>query len=171
MKAMIIPATAERQRLIQGIVKNLKSKGPSNSRIEYYYTLKAKQRGSSFLSEEQNGIFREVSILNVNYSKILFAGIKTVMENETGNVVFQHKPFLMSQKRALRKIDEFLRKLQPESLEKRKYGIASVEHSDSSVRVERDMDFGGYRVSYCTVSAETLDKGGPKEAFPFFANS
>lgn len=168
MKVRIIPATTERQRLIQSIVKDLKNKEPHTNRIEYYYTLKGKKRGSSYLSEEQNGIFRDVSILHVNYSKTLFQGIEAVMGNKTGRVFLERKPVFMTARRALKKLDEFLRKLQPENLENPKYGIASVKVSNSGEETQRDLTFDGYKINKHTISSKSMQIGGPKEVNPIF---
>lgn len=168
MISKIMPATAERQRLIQNIVKSLRSKEPNNKRIEYYYTLKGKKRGSSFASEEQNGIFRDVSILHVNYSRMLFQGIEAVIENKTGKIFLENKPILMTAKRALGKIDEFLKKLQPENLEKRKYGIVSSEISGCKSDFERNMSFDTYEIKQHIVSSPSHEKSGPKEVITIF---
>lgn len=169
MKTMVIPATAERQRLIRGIVKSLKSKEPNNNLIEYSYTLERKKRGSSYSSEEQNGIFRDISILHINYSTTLFREIIAMIGNKTGRVFFEKKPVFMSAKKALKKIDEFLRELQPDNLRNSKYEIPSEKGPISGVDTQRNLIFDGYKITQHTESKKSLEQGGPKEVNPLFA--
>lgn len=159
----IILATAERQKLIQNIASDLHNQKPKGKYVDYFYTLKAEKRGASLTTDESENAFRRVSILHINYSNILFNGIEATIGNTTGNIASLKKPLFMSTKKALRKIDEFLRKLQPENLKKAKSIEKNPDNIESEVYsdIKEVADFESYKITKHFIGS---DSGSRRES-------
>ena len=107
------------RKLIQNIVQDLPKNRPETKFVDYSLTLKQKYSRSTLITDEQIGadgkhILRNVSLIKVGYSNFK-NGIKAAIGNNTGAILIQEKPFFISTKTAIKRIQKFLSQLQPEN--------------------------------------------------------
>lgn len=121
-----IEGTERTRTLITNIARDFHSKKPSTRHVDY--SIKTGWN-SELLTDEQGDVFRNVSI-------IYLPGINAAIGNKTGNMLIG-KPWFMSIKKAVRKICDFLEKIQPEKL-----STAKVVESESSYTWHNPMTSG-----------------------------
>ena len=102
------------KKAIVSIVKDLQKNKPTQKHVDYLISLKSKSRNVELVTDENKGELRNISILRINASKA-FSSIRAAIGNTTGDLLLEERPFFMSTKKALKKIEEALTQLQPEN--------------------------------------------------------
>lgn len=102
------------RNLIKGVIGELQKGKPSKKHIDYSISLRNGLFPSTLITNENNGQIRNVSLVQLR-NTAFFSGIRAAIGNETGNVLIHNKPFHMSTRRAVKKIQDFLRALQPKN--------------------------------------------------------
>lgn len=122
------------KRLINNIVTNLQKEKPSTSHVDYsLMSISRKSAHSELLTDENNGVLRNVSILYVKGRKI-----QAAIWNKTGDIQINYKPWFMSIKSAVSKISKFLEDLQPENLVNAKAKPSlNIKHPDYAIKTEQ----------------------------------
>lgn len=111
-----IEGTETTRTLIQNILARIQKDKPQMSHIDYKVKLEKKVTDTAELSTYENeGVLRNVSLIDINPLFPFSKNIKAAIGNKTGNILLEEKPFFMSTKKALKKIEQFLTNLQLKS--------------------------------------------------------
>lgn len=100
------------KKLITDILKVAQKNRPPMKHVDYSVSLIDKHNTSELHTDENNGILRNISIININPLYPIRKSIKAAIGNQTGNILLEEKPLFMSTKKTLKKIQEFLTNLQ-----------------------------------------------------------
>lgn len=120
-----IEGTESTRKMIGNIVEDLQKRRPQKNHVDYFMTLREKRTRSEFLTDDNKGTLRNVSLFYLNNYRIHGA-----VGNKTGNILITQKPFFMSAKKAVEKIQDFLAKLQPEKRAEAKRVSAKSDKPD-----------------------------------------
>lgn len=133
MKKMmkLVVGTDETKELIENIVRNFQALKPNTLHVDYSVTVLKNK--ASLVTEENSGIMRNVSIIKIK-------GLHLAIGNKSGDLIIRKKPFLMSENKVLKKVTDFLMKIQPENLAKSKK-IEKDVFSDYSIFEEKQAEF------------------------------
>ncbi len=103
-----IVGSSSTKALINNVVGVFNSSKLAARHVDYSVSV---GKNSVLFTDEDDSTFRNVSL-------IYLKGIQAAIGNKTGNILISKKPWLMSAKRALQKISNFLEKIQPENISK-----------------------------------------------------
>ena len=98
-----IEGTPRTRALIGAIVRDLHAKRPATSHVNYNISI---PRKGELITFEEGKDFRNVSI-------ILLGEIRAAIGNKTGNLLLEEKSRFMTEKKALRKVVDFLETINP----------------------------------------------------------
>lgn len=122
------------KRLINNIVSSLQKEKPSTNHVDYsLMSISDKSAHSELLTDENNGVIRNVSLLYVKGRQI-----QAAIWNKTGDIQINYKPWFISIKSAISKISKFLEELQPDNLVNAKLKPSlNIKHPDYSIKTEQ----------------------------------
>lgn len=124
-----IMGTDNTRALVQNIIGGLRKEKPTQRHINYAISLLDKNHRSEFLTHEQDGVLRNVSMLRINNSSPFITNILAVIWNKSGDIAIHEMPFFMSKKTAFLKIQEFLAQLQFNNITKPQEVSCKTGHS------------------------------------------
>lgn len=156
MKVIKIESTPTTKKMIGNIVQGLQKQKPDASYVGYSVMLTKKSKFSRLLTDENNGELRNVSLLDIDLTS-LFHTVRAVVGNKTGNILIEEKPFWMKTEKALKRVQDFLSQLQPESHPGSVTSKFPEEIGKSSKLVKSTEYFEGSRIeNYIHGSNDTL---------------
>jgi len=165
-----VNGTVGTRKMIKNISNQLHKQRPNRADIDYSITLSNKHHTSSLTtgeglySENYTQAFRNISLLYVNSSK-LSNGIHAAIGNKTGNILIHDKPFFMSTKKAVKKIQEFLAQLQPENLGKpQKVSTATSNYSDY-IKTKSSQEFKNFKIEKIIEGSNSSHSGEILESY------
>lgn len=133
--------------MIKNVISDIQTRRPASRFVDYSVELTEGKRVSKLYTNDDEGKLR-------NYSRILLGKIIADIGNKSGRIAIQKKPLLMSCKKAAKKVEEFLEKIQPQKLFKANDikisggRIGTIDSSDSFEFMKfRKESFDGYEVS------------------------
>lgn len=135
-----IEGTESTRKMIRNVVAELQQRKPDRS-IDHSIVLKEGNHHTDLFIKKNEGILDEKSVFSIDNS------IKAVIDNPTGDITIEKRPFFISVNEVGEKFRDFLNKLQPENRVPLRTPKSDFQIDHSKPKSRTVEEYAGYEIT------------------------